>query len=132
MSTPGFVGVLHTDRTVELIYIHFDCYPIGIGPGLLTQFNSLEKAEEIVANGWRDCLIPGKGSKVRFYDDQKLTFENWDKLEKYLKNRLDIFYIYVWNEPVQQWEFVKNSPDSKHSVYGLTNLQKFLNFNPST
>jgi hypothetical protein len=124
MSTPAFIGILYQKKKVELIYCHFDMYPQGGGLNLLKNFNSFEKAKEIVSLGWRDCLVPSKNSKVRFYDDEEtLEFENWDYVENYMKQRPDISYLYIWNEIPNCWEFIQGP---NFSLFKLTNLQQFL------
>jgi hypothetical protein len=124
MSTPSFIGILYADKHVELVYCHFDSYPVnGAGSNLIKHYNSFKEAQKIVALGSRDCLVPSKKSKVRFYGDEAIVFNNWDSVIEYMKKRPDIFWIYIWNELVSRWEFI----ESKNlNLTNLHNLQEFL------
>jgi hypothetical protein len=131
MSTPSFIGILHSDRTVDLIYCHYDGYPArGAGSTLIKEFNSLEDAEKLVSQGWRSHLFETKkSSKVNFYGTDALHFPHWDSLKEYMENRPDIAFIYVWNEPVSRWEFItvdRNHLYESLSLKNLTNLSQFL------
>ncbi len=70
MSTRGTVSVLLLDGRVRTVYVHFDCYLMGVGRTLLAFWNSQELAEQITAMGDMSILgqrIEPKG--FHSYDD---------------------------------------------------------------
>jgi hypothetical protein len=119
MSTPSGIGIMHPNKSVEIVYCHFDGDPkLGVGVNLIKYFNSLEMAQEIVSSGWRDCLVKSPPYEVTFYGDEALFFENWDEVLKWVKKRPDIFYVYVWDDIC--WKFIEAGQTEPQ------NLEQFL------
>jgi hypothetical protein len=51
MSTNSRIGILNEDKSIDMIYCHFDGYPDHHAPILLNHYNSEEKAKELIALG---------------------------------------------------------------------------------
>jgi hypothetical protein len=51
MSTRSRIGVLNENGSIESVYCHSDGYPEGVGETLTSNYNSEEKAREIISLG---------------------------------------------------------------------------------
>ena len=51
MATRSTISVVHEDGSVESVYCHWDGYPSHNGKLLLKNYNSSEKAKELVSYG---------------------------------------------------------------------------------
>lgn len=51
MSTRSEIGILNNDGTVTSIYCHWDGYPANNGNILFNNYNTEEKARELISNG---------------------------------------------------------------------------------
>ena len=58
MSTRSLIGVKQPDETIKYVYCHFDGYPEGVGKMLMQHYNSLERANAIIALGGISYLEP--------------------------------------------------------------------------
>jgi hypothetical protein len=125
MSIPSFIGILHTDRTLELISCKYDGYPTrGVGFILIKNFNSFEDAQKIVSQGNRNCLLASKKHKIIFTEDPIFKFENWDYFVNYLKDNNHNIFVYIWNEIVERWEFIEGTEIK--NIHNFKNLSTFL------
>ena len=87
MSTHSRVGYTHANGTISSIYIHFDGYYEEVGRTLLEHYNSLERAEEIVALGDASTLDVTLEKSVFYSRDHGET-----GVEAELSKNLDEFY----------------------------------------
>jgi hypothetical protein len=84
MSTHAYIGVENENGTISAIYCHFDGYPDGVGADLVENFNSLESAQALIADG--DCRSPGDPYKNR-------AGEVWEDIKPRTHANLDEFMI---------------------------------------
>jgi hypothetical protein len=101
MATRGQIAYLVDPNTIFSTYIHYDAYPEALGKTLNSNFNSADKAEDLVMDG----------NDIRFIDDDG-TVDRFDKggakriyggteedLFSYLYDYADSAsadYVYVW------------------------------------
>jgi len=125
MGISAYIGILRSDKTLEFINCKYDGFPSrGAGENLIKYFDSYEDAENLISEGNRDCLFAHKGKEIRFYNKSTLKFDDWESFNKFIKNSGET-YAYIWNEPVNRWEFVNNK---ECGIYDLKILSKYLGF----
>ena len=61
MSTRSRIGIQLTDGSILSAYCHFDGYPEFNGVKLVENFNSYEKASELIDGGDMSCLWTNAG-----------------------------------------------------------------------
>ena len=101
MSTHSRVGYTHTNGTISSIYIHFDGYYEEVGRTLLEHYNSLERAEEIVALGDAETLDATLEKSVFYSRDHSETgaeAELSKNLDEFYQNCRDsaAYFAYLW------------------------------------
>ena len=108
MSTHAYIGVRNDDDgTISAIYCHFDGYPEGVGADLVENFNSLESAQALIADG--DCRCPGRPYK-------NYAGEVWEDVKPRTHANLDEFMIgkrkaaghYAYLFTSGEWTMVKD------------------------
>lgn len=144
MSTRSNIGIINDDRSVDVIYCHFDGYPSHNGAMLLRHFRDEEKVRRLVQLGDLSCLAP----KLEPDPGQEHTFEHpvdgvvvaygRDRGEKHTEARhyesvdayLDHMYReYTWVEHIYLfdpgsrnwlWSPCQNAPEPKPELLKLT------------
>lgn len=117
MSTPGTIAVYKNGTFIQ-IYNHFDSYPEYLGKMLLNNYNTLEKAEALIALG--DCSVieknlnpqghhtfikPEKDVTIAYNRDRD---ENWEDVKPRMTTNIEKLesneFVYIFNtEPNNQF-----------------------------
>ncbi len=82
------------------IYNHSDSYPDGLGKKLKEDYNSYEKALDLVLEG--DCSFPGSP-----YKDREGYKHNKPRTAKYLEKAFNEEYLYVFQD--EAWYLVSEN-----------------------
>ena len=72
MSTRSNIGIINDDRSVDVVYCHFDGYPSYNGALLLHHYGEEERVRRLVQLGDLSCLAP----KLEPDPGQEHTFEH--------------------------------------------------------
>ena len=107
MATRGRIGIKLTDGSILSAYHHWDSYPQWLGKTLVENFNSYDKASELIDGGdmsscysdsiWGKKLPKGTFSPEYYSHRGEDTPPRLDKdLFEYLSNGEE--YAYVWEE----------------------------------
>jgi hypothetical protein len=97
MSTRSRIGYQNEDGTVTSIYCHFDGYPSHVGKVLVTDFNTLEQAKELVSLGNVSYLDFGGLDKCCFYSrDRGEDFEDNEPKIRSINGTIDESYTYIY------------------------------------
>ena len=102
MATRSAIGIKSENGTIKAIYCHWDGYPEGVGAGLVENYNSKEKAEELISLGGFSSLMETleetkagayntESDRARIFTDDKDLFENFNAGEEY-------FYLHTGTE----------------------------------
>ena len=75
MSTHAAIGIVQADGTIKAIYLHNDGYPSFAGAILAGWYNTVEKAEALIALG----ALRRIGEKIEPAPNKPHTFENWQE-----------------------------------------------------
>lgn len=102
MATPCYIGLEHQDGYIESIYCHFDGYLSSVGLELYTNYNSLEKLEELLSNGdmsflgktIEDCSFYKHNGESDTNSQQHLCIQSWLLGKKYV----DYLYLFKDNK----------------------------------
>lgn len=92
-------GLVYKEFPYIFIYNHFDSYPEGLGATLKKDYNSYEKALDLVLEG--DCSYPGKPYAER-EDYSEVAPRVTNSIEKACQQE----YLYVFQNDV--WEIYNN------------------------
>lgn len=105
MSTRCSIAVVYTDGSVHSVYCHHDGYPSGVGKTLQEKYNSLDKAEELVAYG-NMSAVHGVESP-EYYDEPLLVSPS---LKTYIAEHVRLYdsrYDYIFIEG--EWRMIVGS-----------------------
>ena len=112
MSTNSTISVVQTDGKVKSIYCHWDGYPSHNGKMLLEHYNSVDKANEVVALGSLSALnknlIPSKDSKHSFEtpeEDVVIAYHR-DRGEDFQQNEFKDLADFEKNGDFQQYNYL--------------------------
>jgi hypothetical protein len=83
MCTRSYIGIQNDDRTISVIYCHFDGYPSGVGQTLLNFYSEKNKIRELLKLGDISSLGKEIGEKHDF-DNYK---DNDDCVNAYHRDR---------------------------------------------
>ena len=75
MSTHAAIGIAQADGTIKAIYLHNDGYPSFAGAILAGCYNTVEKAEALIALG----ALSSIGEKIEPDPNKPHTYENWQE-----------------------------------------------------
>lgn len=91
MSTRCEIGLLLQEGGVHVIYNHFDGYLDGVGLDLIKNWNSYEKAKEVVYG---------------VYNNEELQWD-YDTIDDWIDclKTTDREYAYLWRD--DHWEYIK-------------------------
>lgn len=96
MSTNGYVGILTKKGDVKYIYNHYDSYLDYLGITLYQNYNTEEKAKELIARGNTSAIYPTLETS-RFYDESPCIGD----LNQFLKDGCNIEWVYLFKDG--QW-----------------------------
>jgi hypothetical protein len=102
MGTRSSIGIKSEDGTIKAIYCHWDGYLEGVGTGLVQNYNTKAKAEELINLGGFSSLhetleetkagaYGTESDKARTFTDEKDLLENFNAGEEF-------FYLYIEGE----------------------------------
>ena len=119
MSTRSHIGVLNDDNSVDYIYVHFDGYPEHNGRILVENYNSEEKAKELIDLGDLSSLHSTlvETSKTVYNEPKSKASHYRLWLNRNLGN---IPYIYMWKD--NKWSCFRNSGD-----YNTKEINLYMN-----
>ena len=117
MGTPANISVLHNDGTVSTIYLHYDGYESHALEMLKEHYNTLERAEALVALGDLSELAasiecpeghsfahPVKGHTVAYYRDRG---EPWFRVASVRVNYKELEQASGYHYAFQHGEWIK-------------------------
>lgn len=113
MSTNASIAVEHKDNTVSVVYLHYDGSVNWAGKTLVRHYNTLEKAEQLVALG--DISVLGEriepigehsfakresGTNVYYNRDrgENTVIDHYDSIQDYMRNNIQEEYNYIFTE----------------------------------
>jgi len=121
MSTRSNIGILNSDKSVNLIYCHWDGYPSHNGKILLKHYTTTAKVRALLKLGDISSLAPEIGFKHDFdnHSDEIVTAYGRDRGEKGTKARKYMSttvmfqqiedswteYLYLWDVKHNKWLF---------------------------
>lgn len=113
MSTNASIAVEHKDNTVSVVYLHYDGSVNWAGKTLVRHYNTLEKAEQLVALGDISVLgeridpigehsfaKPESGTNVYYNRDrgENTVIDHYDSIQDYMRNNIQEEYNYIFTE----------------------------------
>lgn len=112
MSTRSTIAVAQPDGKVKSIYCHWDGYPSHNGKMLLENYNSSEKANELIALGGLSALCknltPSKDSIHSFetpQEDVTIAYHR-DRGEEFSQQQFKSLEDYEKNNDSQQYNYI--------------------------
>ena len=130
MSTQCGISI-KTEKGYDTIYVHSDGYPEYMWPMLTKNYNTEERARDLVALGSASCIcermVPSRDSGHSFDnpEDNVCVFYHRDRGERWENNKpdcllksevLNCYYAYIWEEG--KWTAYKN----RRVNYNVENL----------
>lgn len=122
MGTPCRIGVIKKDNTVNTIYCHWDGYPSEKASMLLNHYNSIEKANALVALGdishLEKNIAPADGVEHSYdkpADEVTVAYhrdkgEPWNDVKPITSDNINQClsdfgdsYLYLFDELTNQW-----------------------------
>ena len=108
MATRGRIGIQLADGSILSVYSHWDNYPSFAGAKLVENFNSYEKASELIDGGDVSCLWTNAGwnnetlpvTGPLYYSSRgDVTEPRLDEtLDEYLSNGEEYAYLFANGE----------------------------------
>ena len=126
MSTCSTIGIINKDKTLDVIYCHWDGYPSHHTPILLNSYNNEASVRELIALG--DICILGVNIKpttlnhsfnnpdnnvvVAYHRDRNDKWsdcqpKHYDSINTLLNNRHGC-YIYLFDSIKNVWKYTSN------------------------
>ena len=110
MSTRSMIAVQDADGACYAVYCHFDGYVSHMGDMLVCNFNSMEKAADLVNEGELRSIMPSEdGVKLTHFEEdfEKREIEYYNNVEEMLNlfKSSDREYIYLWDDEVEAWKY---------------------------
>jgi len=119
MSTRSKIAILNSNKTVEVIYAHWDGYPSHNGKILLEHYADTKKVRELLKCGNVSSLGANIGTKHDFDNAPKFECnfygrdrgedgqesKHFQSLEQYRRTIGDSWaeYVYVWDVEHHKW-----------------------------
>lgn len=108
MSTCSHIGILHKNGKIEVVYCKYDGYLTGVGITLLANYNSLDKAKELIGRGSFSSIGDTIEKTDYYYEPGWDIPWEYPRQEDYLKGYknwdfFDIEYTYLFDEKNNQW-----------------------------
>lgn len=100
MATRSRIGVQLKDNSILSAYHHWDGYPSGLGNHLVENYNTRQKASELIDGGDMSTCM-GKDGEIEYYSkrgDENVDPQLSKNLKEYLKLTTDCWgeYAYVF------------------------------------
>jgi hypothetical protein len=109
MSTRAYVGILKSNKSIDVIFTHWDGYPQHHGPILFQHYGNSTAVRLLLASGSHEGLEPDpRDGKPR--GDKPEHFESFEGLFQHLKTAFWISYIYLWDVKHSRWIFTSAYP----------------------
>ena len=101
MSTRSYIGIIHTNGSIEGVYCHYDGHPEGVGATLKKHYNSSKQARDLVELGNLSSLGETLTETVAYSRDrgEDKEFIHYKDLNELLIEAwpsLSAEYVYVW------------------------------------
>lgn len=132
MSTRSLVGIvkeIHKSRfdSCEVVYVHSDGYPSGVGRTLLQNYAHREDVVKLLIRGGMSSLS-NRMELCPFYknEDDSSELVKYDEFEEYCGG--DIEYVYLYDLSANHWMMAErkfNGNDRRRSEF--TELSQSLN-----
>lgn len=107
MATRSTIGMRLEDGKVRAVYCHWDGYPEGVGAGLTENYNSKEKAEELISLGGFSTLMDTiEETKAGAYNTASDSPRTFDSVTDWVQNfNAGEEYYYLWNPDLKCWTY---------------------------
>ena len=114
MSTRSNIAIERKNKTVEVVYCHFDGYLSNNGQILLDNYKDIDKINNLISKG--DISSLGENIEdCNFYEDENSSASFFESLDEYLKqvDTLFIEYIYIFSESEGKWYYIETNDNWK-------------------
>lgn len=114
MSTRSNIAIERKNKTVEVVYCHWDGYLSYNGQILLDNYKDINKINNLISKG----DISSLGENIEgcdFYEDENYSARFFKSLDEYLKqvDTLWIEYIYIFSESEGKWYYIETNDNWK-------------------
>lgn len=114
MSTRSNIAIERKNKTVEVVYCHWDGYLSYNGQILLDNYKDINKINNLISKG----DISSLGENIEgcdFYEDKNYSARFFKSLDEYLKqvDTLWIEYIYIFSESEGKWYYIETNDNWK-------------------
>lgn len=127
MSTRSFIGIKNEDGTITAVYCHWDGYPEYNGKMLVENYNTKEKAQELINLGDLSSICervkpnedeihtfdnPLKDVTVAYYRDRNEDWEdvkpkNFETIKEYYDYAIDNWGEYIYLFADNEWNLIR-------------------------
>lgn len=100
MATRSLIGMVREDKSVQVIYCHWDGYPEYVGLQLQMNYNDKEIIEKLLELGDRSSLKGAPDYESTYKNMQNQEVQKWiysSKQEFYESDKSGAEYIYLWD-----------------------------------
>lgn len=114
MSTRSNIAIERKNKTVEVVYCHWDGYLSNNGQILLDNYKDIDKINNLILKG--DISSLGENIEgCNFYEDENYSARFFESLDEYLKqvDTLCIEYIYIFSESEGKWYYIETNDNWK-------------------
>lgn len=114
MSTRSNIAIERKNKTVEVVYCHWDGYLSNNGQILLDNYKDIDKINNLILKG--DISSLGENIEdCNFYEDENYSAIFFKSLDEYLKqvDTLWIEYIYIFSESEGKWYYIETNDNWK-------------------
>lgn len=112
MATRSLIGIVKEDKTVQVIYCHWDGYPEYVGLQLMFNYNSTEAVEKLIALGDRSSLTgaPDYENTYASKDGSPVKVWTYDSMQKFYEaDKSGTEFVYIYDN---QWTVYKAYADN--------------------
>lgn len=114
MSTRSNIAIERKNKTVEVVYCHFDGYLSNNGQILLDNYKDIDKINNLISKG--DISSLGENIEdCNFYEDENYSASFFKSLDEYLKQVDPLWtdYIYIFSESEGKWYYIETNDNWK-------------------
>lgn len=113
MATRSLIGIVREDKSVQVIYCHWDGYPEYVGVQLALNYKNAETIEKLLELGDRSSLTGAPDYENTYKNMQNQEIKKWtysSKQEFYESDKSGAEFIYLWQD--NDWTVYKAWADN--------------------
>jgi hypothetical protein len=112
MATRSLIGMVKEDKSIEIIYCHWDGYPEYVGLQLMLNYRDTETIQKLIALGDRSTLTGSPTIESTYAELQNQEIKPWivTSFEEFKNaDKAGADYVYIWNN---EWQVFKADYDN--------------------